>query len=73
MFIARSLAYNSMEYALVLLWFVVYQALAFAALPLAARLFPGFPDRGAAFALPVGSQALPSRGELRCKRSPPKN
>ncbi len=42
-----------MEYALVLLWFVVYQALAFAALPLAARLFPGFPDRGAAFALPV--------------------
>ncbi|UPV73575.1 DUF2298 domain-containing protein [Halorussus limi] len=42
-----------MEYALVLLWFVVYQALAFAALPLAARLFPRFPDRGAAFALPV--------------------
>ncbi|UPV99623.1 DUF2298 domain-containing protein [Halorussus gelatinilyticus] len=42
-----------MEYALVLLWFVVYQALAFAALPLAARLFPDFPDRGAAFALPV--------------------
>ncbi|WP_128478042.1 DUF2298 domain-containing protein [Halorussus pelagicus] len=42
-----------MEYALVLLWFVVYQALAFAALPLAARLFPRFPDRGAAFALPI--------------------
>ncbi|WP_135826930.1 DUF2298 domain-containing protein [Halorussus ruber] len=42
-----------MEYALVLLWFVVFQALAFAALPLAARLFPRFPDRGAAFALPV--------------------
>jgi YYY domain-containing protein len=53
MFIARSLAYNPMEYALVLLWFVVYQALAFAALPLAARLFPGLPDRGASFALPV--------------------
>jgi YYY domain-containing protein len=58
MFIARSLAYNSMEYALVLLWFVVYQALAFAALPLAARLFPGFPDRGAAFALPVAMVVL---------------
>ncbi|MFC4823361.1 DUF2298 domain-containing protein [Halorussus aquaticus] len=42
-----------MEYALVLLWFVVFQALAFVTLPLAARLFPGFPDRGAAFALPV--------------------
>ncbi|WP_435179175.1 DUF2298 domain-containing protein [Halorussus sp. AFM4] len=42
-----------MEYALVLLWFVAFQALAFVALPLAARVFPGFPDRGAAFALPV--------------------
>ncbi|MFC7080645.1 DUF2298 domain-containing protein [Halorussus caseinilyticus] len=42
-----------MEYALVLLWFAVFQALAFVALPLAARLFPRFPDRGAAFALPV--------------------
>jgi YYY domain-containing protein len=42
-----------MEYALVLLWFVAFQALALAALPLAARLFPNFPDRGAAFALPV--------------------
>ncbi|WP_276300722.1 DUF2298 domain-containing protein [Halorussus lipolyticus] len=42
-----------MEYALVLLWFVAFQALAFVALPLAARLFPRFPDRGASFALPV--------------------
>jgi YYY domain-containing protein len=42
-----------MEYALVLLWFVAFQALAFAALPLVARLFPRFPDGGAAFALPV--------------------
>ncbi|WP_135829062.1 DUF2298 domain-containing protein [Halorussus halobius] len=43
-----------MEYALVLLWFVAFQALAVAALPLAARLFPRHPDRGAALALPVG-------------------
>jgi len=42
-----------MEYALVLLWFVAFQALALVALPLAARLFPDFADRGAAFALPV--------------------
>lgn len=42
-----------MEYVLVLLWFVAFQALSFTALPLAGRLFPGFPDRGAAFALPV--------------------
>jgi len=43
-----------MEYALVLLWFVAFQALAFAALPVAARLFVRFPDRGASFAVPVG-------------------
>ncbi|WP_157971527.1 DUF2298 domain-containing protein [Halorussus litoreus] len=42
-----------MEYALALLWFVAFQALAVAALPLAARLFPRFPDRGAAVALPL--------------------
>ncbi|PSP55183.1 hypothetical protein BRC82_06640 [Halobacteriales archaeon QS_1_67_19] len=42
-----------MEYALVLLWFVVFQALALLALPLVARLFSGFPDRGASFALPT--------------------
>ncbi|MFC4549494.1 MULTISPECIES: DUF2298 domain-containing protein [Halorussus] len=42
-----------MEYALVLLWFVAFQALALAGLPLATRLFPRFPDRGASFALPV--------------------
>jgi len=42
-----------MEYALALLWFVAFQALAVAALPLAARLFPRHPDRGAALALPV--------------------
>jgi YYY domain-containing protein len=43
-----------MEYALVLLWLVAFQALAFAALPVAARLFVRFPDRGASFAVPVG-------------------
>jgi len=43
-----------MEYALVLLWLVAFQALAFAALPVAARLFARFPDRGASFAVPVG-------------------
>ncbi|USZ68792.1 DUF2298 domain-containing protein [Halorussus salilacus] len=42
-----------MEYALVLLWLVAFQALAFVGLPVAARLFPRFPDRGAALSLPV--------------------
>ncbi|WP_135805212.1 DUF2298 domain-containing protein [Halorussus marinus] len=43
-----------MEYALVVLWLAAFQALAFAALPIAARLFVRFPDRGASFAVPVG-------------------
>ncbi|WP_225741143.1 DUF2298 domain-containing protein [Halorussus halophilus] len=53
MFIGSSLVYHAMEYALVLLWFLAFQVLALVGLPLAARLFPRFPDRGAAFALPV--------------------
>ncbi|WP_137287145.1 DUF2298 domain-containing protein [Halorussus salinisoli] len=51
-----------MEYALVLLWFVVFQALAFVALPLTTRLFPRFPDRGAAFALPVAMVVVTTVG-----------
>lgn len=53
MFIGSSLVYHAMEYALVLLWFLAFQVLALVGLPLAARLFPRFPDRGAAFGLPV--------------------
>ena len=53
MFIVSPPAYESMEYALVLLWLVAFQALAFVGLPLAGLLFPRFPDRGATFAVPV--------------------
>ncbi|WP_132057545.1 DUF2298 domain-containing protein [Halorussus amylolyticus] len=42
-----------MEYALVLLWLVAFHALALVGLPVAARLFPRFPDRGATLSLPV--------------------
>lgn len=53
MFIAPSLAYQVMEYGLVLLWLLTFHALALVGLPLTSRLFPQFPDRGATFALPV--------------------
>ncbi|MFC7047143.1 DUF2298 domain-containing protein [Halobacteriaceae archaeon GCM10025711] len=42
----------------VLTWLVVLNLLAVVALPLATRLFPRFPDRGAAFALPVALAVL---------------
>ena len=42
-----------MEYGLVLLWLVAFQALALVGTPLAAVCFPRFADRGAAFALPI--------------------
>ena len=42
-----------MQYALVLVWLVVYAGLAALGYPLAARLFRGFRTRGAGFALPV--------------------
>ncbi|WP_101296300.1 DUF2298 domain-containing protein [Halegenticoccus soli] len=42
-----------MEYALVVGWLIAYAALAAAGLPLALRLFPRLPGRGAGFALPI--------------------
>ncbi|WP_458206347.1 DUF2298 domain-containing protein [Haladaptatus sp. NG-SE-30] len=42
-----------MEFGLVAIWLLVYYAFALAGLPVATTLFPRFPDRGAAFALPV--------------------
>jgi len=42
-----------MEYALVLVWLVVFAGLATLGYPLAARLFRGFHSHGAGFALPV--------------------
>jgi YYY domain-containing protein len=42
-----------MEYGLVLLWLAVFLALGLLGAPLAARLFRGFPDHGAALSLPL--------------------
>ncbi len=42
-----------MEYGLVVVWLVAYLVLGLAGVPLAARLFGRFPDRGAALALPL--------------------
>jgi YYY domain-containing protein len=42
-----------MEYGLLALWLVTYLLLMAGATPVAARLFPRFPDRGAALALPL--------------------
>jgi YYY domain-containing protein len=53
-----------MEYGLVLVWALAYLGLALAALPLAAALFPRFPDRGAAFSLPVALSVLGVVGYL---------
>ena len=53
-----------MEYGYVLVWVGVYAALALAALPAAAALFPRFPDRGAALALPVALAVLGVVGYL---------
>ncbi len=39
-------------------WLLAYAALAALALPLAATLFPRFPDRGAGFALPIAMAVL---------------
>jgi YYY domain-containing protein len=53
-----------MEYGYVLVWVGVYAALALATLPIAAALFPRFPDRGAALALPVALAVLGVVGYL---------
>ncbi len=53
-----------MEYGYVLVWVAVYAALGTAALPAAAALFPRFPDRGAALALPVALATLGVVGYL---------
>jgi YYY domain-containing protein len=53
-----------MEYGLVVVWAATYLALALAALPLCGALFPRFPDRGAAFALPVALAVLGVVGYL---------
>ncbi|MFB6206917.1 MAG: DUF2298 domain-containing protein [Haloglomus sp.] len=53
-----------MEYLLVAVWLVTYLALGLAALPAAARLFPRFADRGAAFALPLALAVLGVVGYL---------
>jgi YYY domain-containing protein len=53
-----------MEYGHVLVWVAVYAALGTAALPAAAALFPRFPDRGAALALPVALATLGVVGYL---------
>ncbi|WP_276257908.1 DUF2298 domain-containing protein [Haloglomus litoreum] len=53
-----------MEYLLVGVWLVTYLALGLAALPAAAWLFPGFADRGAAFALPLALAVLGVVGYL---------
>ncbi|RJS99635.1 DUF2298 domain-containing protein [Halococcus sp. IIIV-5B] len=42
-----------MEYGPVALWLVVFLGLGVVALPLAARLFRGFPDRGATLSIPL--------------------
>jgi len=53
-----------MEYLLVAVWLITYLALGLAALPAAARLFPSFADRGAAFALPLALAVLGIVGYL---------
>lgn len=47
-----------MEYGTVLVWWVLFQALALAGLPIAAVLGRALPDRGAGFALPVALVVL---------------
>jgi YYY domain-containing protein len=47
-----------MEYGYVLVWLVAYLALGLAALPVVGRLFDGFRDRGAAFAVPFALATL---------------
>jgi YYY domain-containing protein len=47
-----------MEYVALLQWLLLYAVLAVFGLPLCAALFPRFPDRGAAFAVPVSLAAL---------------
>jgi len=53
-----------MEYGYLLVWAVTFLALALAALPAAAALFPRFPDRGAALALPLALAVLGVVGYL---------
>jgi len=53
-----------MEYGYFLVWAVAFLALAIAALPAAAALFPRFPDRGAALALPLALAVLGIVGYL---------
>ena len=53
-----------MEYGYVLVWVGIYAALALAALPAAAALFPRFPDRGAALSLPIALAVLGVVGYL---------
>ena len=43
-----------MEYGLVALWLGAYFLIGAAAVPLAAALFPRFPNRGAALSIPLG-------------------
>ena len=47
-----------MEFLLLARWLLLYAALAACGLPLCAALFPRFPDRGAAFGVPVSLAAL---------------
>jgi len=47
-----------MEYGYVLVWLIAYLALGLAALPVVGRLFDGFRDRGAAFAVPFALATL---------------
>jgi YYY domain-containing protein len=47
-----------MEFGLVALWLVVYLALLFAGLPLAAALFPRLADRGAGVAIPLSAALI---------------
>ncbi len=53
-----------MEYGLVGLWLVAYLALGALSLPLAGAVFRSFPDRGAAFAVPVGLVTIAIVGYL---------
>jgi YYY domain-containing protein len=63
-FSSRVPVFAVMEYGHVLVWVAVYAALGTAALPAAAALFPRFPDRGAALALPVALATLGVVGYL---------
>ncbi len=47
-----------MEYAAVVVWWLLFIALAVTGFPIAARLFQAFPDRGAGLALPIALSVL---------------